>query len=246
LRTGSRLDLENALSEIALSPQEQRALYRRLVSQPEWLAYVGRFGAFHLRSPQNGWVTLFSSKADLDLAQAQAETPIQTVSMCGFEPFALHLGARAGVAIDPASPGGIHFKKSQLAHLEEWGKGAWIERLARHTRNEPWVARQLAAHASFWVLAEGTGSETRWLRGKAAGGKTGIALFAMPDAPYHFIEEQKLDLSKLRLLKFTGHDLFESLTAGASPQPVVLNPSGPGLSLGITGRQIALWLKDGQ
>lgn len=228
------------MSEIPLSAQEQRALYRRLVSHPQWLAYIGRFGPFHLRSPQNTWVTLFSSKEDLALAQAQTPEPIKTQAMSGFEPFALHLRARTGVSIDPASPGAIHFKKGQLAHLEEWGRGAWIERLLRHKGNEPWVVRQIVEHPAFWVLAEGKGEQTRWLRSKEPG-KHGVALFVVPDAPYHFIEAHGLDPSKLRLLKFSGGTLFESLGRNIG-NSVVLNPNGPGESLTIEASQLKNWL----
>ena len=228
------------MSQIPLSAHEQRALYRRLISQPQWLAYIGQFGPFHLRSPQNTWVTLFSSKQDLALAQAQTPEAIRTQAMSGFEPFALHLHARTGVAIDPASPGAIHFKKGQLAHLEEWGRGAWIERLLRHKANEPWVVRQILDHPAYWVLAEGQGDQTRWLRSKEPR-KHGVALFVVPDAPYHFIDAQGLDLSKLRLLKFDGGTLFEVLGRNIG-NSVVLNPNGPGESLSIAASQLEAWL----
>lgn len=229
------------MSEIPLSAQEQRALYRRLVSQPQWLAYVGRFGPFHLRSPQNTWVTLFSSKEDLALAQAQTPEPIKTQAMSGFEPFALHLRARTGVSIDPASPGAIHFKKSQLAHLEVWGRGAWIERLLRHKGNEPWVVRQILEHPAFWVLVEGKGDHARWQRSRGPG-KLGVALFVVPDAPYHFIEAQGLDQSKLRLLSFSGRGLLEAMSRSGGDS-VVLNPGGPGESLEISRLSLEVWQK---
>ncbi len=221
-------------------------MYRRLVSHPEWLAYVGKLGPFHLRGPQQAWVTLFSSQEDLNRAQDQSPEPIHTVSMAGFEPFALHLGGRAGVAIDPASPGGIHFKRPQLAHLEEWGRGAWVERLLRHQRSASWVAQQLVAHAPFWVLAEGQGSETRWVRAKVGGGRSGVALFALGDAPYRFIEAQGLDVSELRLLRFSGRELFSALTAEVNLSDVILNPAGPGPPVHIRGSLLEQWLAAAQ
>lgn len=234
------------MTQLPLSPGEQRALYRRLVTHPQWLAYVGDWGVFHLRGPQDTWVTLFSSEADLSLAESEAGEPIDTVKMAGFEPFALHLGARSGVAIDPASPGAIHFKKPQLPHLEAWGRGSWIERLLRHSRHEPWVATQLVRHPCYWVLAQGEGSAGAWLRAKAQRGRQGFALFVLEDAAYRFIERERLEMATLRLVRFTGEVLFKALTREVNAMDVVLNPAGPGPSHHIPGSELARWLKAAQ
>ena len=230
------------MSEIPLSKGEQRALYRRLVSHTKWLVYVGRSWPFHLRSPQNGWVTLFSSKEDLELAQAQAKERIHTVAMCGFEPFALHLGARAGLCIDPASPGAIHFKEHQLAHLQEWGRGAWIERLLRHQSPDPWTAKPVVDFAPYLVPVTGLGSQTRYMDGEDAFGRSGMALFTLEDALHRYLEQQDSGVQgQARVLKFSGEKLFRSLGPEGQPRAVVLNPAGPAPHY-INALQFGNWL----
>jgi hypothetical protein len=234
------------VSEIPLSTGEQRALYRRLISHPQWLAQVGRYGAFHLRSPQNAWVTLFSSKADLALAQAQSPEPIQTVAMSGFEPFALHLSGPVGLAIDPASPGAIHFKDYQLEHLEEWGRGAWVESLLRHGRQDPWIAGPVIEFSSYLVPVTGQGAETRYMDGQDSFGRSGMALFAVEDALHRYLDQQSKELLEtVRILKFSGRKLFRSLSSSGTPRQVVLNPAGPGPALHIGALKFENWLKAG-
>lgn len=231
------------MSEVPLSPGEQRALYRRLVSHPDWLAYVGRFGPFHLRSPQNGWVTLFSTKEDLALAQAQSKEPIQTALMSGFEPFALHLEARAGVCIDPASPGAIHFKEHQLVHLQEWGRGAWVERLLRAQRADPWVSQPLLDFSPYLVPVTGKGSATRYMDGVDAYGRSGMALFTLEDALHRYLRQQSEETQQqLRVLKFSGKKLFRFLGPQGQPRSVVLNAAGPGPATYIQALQFGHWL----
>jgi hypothetical protein len=214
-----------------------------LVSHPQWLSYVGRFGPFHLRSPQNGWVTLFSSKEDLALAQAQSETPIQTAAMSGFEPFALHLGARAGLCIDPASPGAIHFKEHQLAHLQEWGRGAWVERLLRAQSADPWSAKPLVAFAPYLVPVTGQGSATRYMDGQDSYGRTGMALFTLEDALHRYLRKQSDERrEKVRVLKFSGRKLFRSLGPQGQARAVVFNAAGPGPATYIQALQFGHWL----
>ncbi len=231
------------MSEVPLSLGEQRALYRRLVSHPQWLSYVGRFGPFHLRSPQNGWVTLFSSKEDLALAQAESDERIRTAAMSGFEPFALHLGARAGLCIDPASPGAIHFKEHQLAHLQEWGRGAWVERLLRAQISEAWVWQPLLDFSPYLVPVTGQGSATRYMGGEDAYGRTGMALFTLEDALHRYLALHSSERQEqVRVLKFSGRKLFRSLGPEGQPRAVVLNAAGPGPATYIQALQFGHWL----